>query len=70
MSDEPKTLSVPEAGRKYFDIGRNASYGAARTGDIPTIKVGNRLRVPVNALEQMLLVPSKTQRQGPETACA
>jgi len=24
--DEPKTLTVPEAGRVYFDLGRNASY--------------------------------------------
>ena len=27
--DEPKTLTVPEAGRRYFDLGRNASYEAA-----------------------------------------
>jgi hypothetical protein len=27
---EPKTLTVPEAGRVYFDLGRNASYEAAR----------------------------------------
>jgi hypothetical protein len=24
----PKTLTVPEAGRRYFDLGRNASYAA------------------------------------------
>ena len=27
---EPKTMTVPEAGRTYFDLGRNASYEAAR----------------------------------------
>jgi hypothetical protein len=52
--DEPKTLTVPEAGRRYFDLGRNASYEAARRGDIPTIRIGRLLRVPVVALEQML----------------
>ena len=52
--DEPKTLTVPEAGRVYFDLGRNASYEAARRGDIPTIKIGRLLRVPVVALERML----------------
>ena len=52
--DEPKTLTVPEAGRVYFDLGRNASYEAARRGDIPTIKIGRLLRVPVAALERML----------------
>jgi hypothetical protein len=52
--DQPKTLTVPEAGRLYFDLGRNASYEAARRGDIPTIKIGRLLRVPVVALERLL----------------
>jgi len=50
----PKTMSVPEAGRQYFDIGRNASYDAAKRGEIPVIKIGGRLRVPIVALERML----------------
>jgi hypothetical protein len=49
-----KTLSVPEAGREYFDLGRNAAYAAASRGDIPTIRIGKLLRVPVKALEDML----------------
>jgi len=52
--DERKTISVPEAGRTYFDLGRNASYEAARRGEIPTIKIGRLLRVPVVALERKL----------------
>ena len=52
--DEPKTMSVPAAGRKYFDLGKNGSYDAAKRGEIPTIKIGSRLRVPVIALERML----------------
>jgi hypothetical protein len=52
--EQPKTLTVPEAGRVYFDLGRNASYEAARRGDIPTIRIGRLLRVPVVALERML----------------
>ena len=54
MDDQPKTLTVPEAGRRYFDLGRNASYEAARRGDIPTIKIGRLLRVPVVQLERKL----------------
>jgi hypothetical protein len=54
MDAEPKTLTVPEAGRRYFDLGRNASYEAARRGDIPTIRIGRLLRVPVVALERKL----------------
>ncbi len=52
--DQPKTLTVPEAGRRYFDLGRNASYSAARRGEIPVIRIGRLLRVPVVALERKL----------------
>jgi hypothetical protein len=51
---QEKTLSVPEAGRKYFGLHRAGSYAAAHRGDFPTIRVGRRLRVPVVALERML----------------
>jgi hypothetical protein len=51
---EALTTTVPEAGRKYFDLSRGASYDAAKRGDIPTIKIGRLLRVPVRALEAML----------------
>ncbi len=55
MTDvQRKTLSVPEAGRDYFELGRNASYEAAKRGEIPIIKVGRKLRVPIVALEAML----------------
>ncbi len=50
----PKTLTVPAAGRAYFGLGRNASYAAARRGELPTIRIGRALRVPVVALERML----------------
>ena len=51
---EPKTVSVPQAGREYFDLGKNASYAAAARGEIPVIRIGGRLRVPVCQLERML----------------
>ena len=55
MKEEtPKTLSVPEAGRRYFDLARNSSYEAAKRGQIPVIRIGHKLRVPVVALERML----------------
>jgi hypothetical protein len=55
MSEEaPKTMSVPAAGKHYFDLGKNASYAAAARGEIPTIKIGRRIRVPVVALERIL----------------
>jgi len=54
MPEEPLTLSVPEAGAKYFNLSRNGSYDAAARGEIPTIKIGRLLRVPVRALERIL----------------
>jgi hypothetical protein len=52
--NDPLTLSVPEAGRRYFGLSRNGAYDAAARGEIPTIRIGRLLRVPVRALEQML----------------
>jgi hypothetical protein len=53
---DAKTLSVPEAGRLYYALNRGASYLAAKRGDLPTIKVGRYLRVPVAAMEKRLAV--------------
>ena len=50
----PLTISVPEAGRLYFDMSRGASYQAAERGDIPTVRIGRLLRVPIKALDEML----------------
>jgi hypothetical protein len=52
--EQPKTMSVPEMGKKYLGLGRNASYEAARRGDIPTIRIGRLLRGIVVAMERKL----------------
>jgi Helix-turn-helix domain len=57
--DFPLTLTVPEAGRRYFGLSRNGSYDAAARGDLPTIKIGKLLRVPVRSLEALLDGASK-----------
>jgi hypothetical protein len=61
MAEQPKTMTVPEAGKEYFGLSRNASYAAAQRGEIPTIKIGKLLRVPVMAMEEMLTAASKTR---------
>jgi hypothetical protein len=48
------TISVPAAGATYFGTCRTASYTAAKRGDIPTVKMGKLLRVPIRSLEAML----------------
>jgi hypothetical protein len=52
--DDQWTVSVPEAGRRYYGLSRNGSYAAAARGDIPTIRVGRLLRVPIRAIERVL----------------
>jgi hypothetical protein len=61
MDSEPLTLSVPQAGKRYFGIGRAASYAAAAAGQIPVIKIGGLLRVPVRAMERLLDAASGTR---------
>ena len=50
---ERRTITVTEAA-KILGIGRAAAYEGARSGDIPTIRIGKRILVPVVALERML----------------
>jgi hypothetical protein len=57
MSDQTLTITVPDAGKRYFGLSRNAAYAAASRGEIPTIRIGRLLRVPVKALERMLDTP-------------
>lgn len=51
--EKKATMSVQEAG-KFLGIGRDAAYEAARSGQIPVIRFGRLIRVPVGALERML----------------
>lgn len=47
------TIRVPEAG-ELLGLGRDASYAAAAKGEIPTLRFGRRLVVPVPKLLAML----------------
>jgi excisionase family DNA binding protein len=57
---KPLTISVPEAARR-LGIGRNQGYECAKRGEIPAIRLGKRMLVPVAAFEAMLVVQSKQQ---------
>lgn len=60
MNDELKqllsrpTASVPDVGKLCYDLCRNASYAAAKSGDIPTVRIGKLLKVPTSALRAKL----------------
>jgi hypothetical protein len=67
MTDDtaPLTLTVPEAGKRYFGLSRNASYDAAARGELPVVSIGRLKRVPVRLMERMLDTagqPPKRQR--------
>lgn len=47
------TMSV-EAAARELGISRNTAYECARTGQIPTVRLGRRLLVPRAALESLL----------------
>jgi excisionase family DNA binding protein len=50
---QPATMTIPETAR-HLRIGRRQAYEAAARGEIPTIRIGARVLVPVAALERML----------------
>jgi hypothetical protein len=61
------TASVVEAGL-VMGLARNAAYTAARRGEIPVLKFGNRLRVPLPGcakccLRACRIVPQKNDRR-------
>ena len=43
-----------EAFRREHGLGRALTYAAIRRGDIPHIRIGNRILVPTDALERLL----------------
>ncbi len=47
------TYTVEEAS-KILGIGRNQAYDAAKSGELPTLRIGKRILVPRVALERML----------------
>ena len=68
--DTPFTMSIPAAGKRYLGLGRNASYEAAKRGDLPIVEVGRLKRVLVRVLETRLesepsdVVGAKTMAQA------
>ena len=51
--NQRRTVAIDEAA-KILGITRNHAYRAAQSGDLPTIRLGKRLFVPVAALRRML----------------
>ena len=52
-SPQRQTITVTEAA-KLLGVGRNQAYEAVRRGEIPAIRIGRRLLIPIRALERKL----------------
>lgn len=48
-----QTVSIPEAG-EILGISRMTAYKLARSGEMPTIKLGHRKLVPLSWVNQLL----------------
>ena len=56
------TIPIPDAGKLFFGISRNAAYEAARKGDIPTVDIGGRKMAVVSAIAAKLGLPTNIGR--------
>jgi excisionase family DNA binding protein len=50
---ERRTLTVEQAG-EILGIGRGLAYELVRTGEIPSVRLGRRIVVPIAAIETIL----------------
>ncbi len=70
LADLPELLTVDEVAALYR-VSRTSAYDAVRAGDIPSVKIGRRVRVPKAALLRALGVeqaagPSEDPANGVE----
>lgn len=61
------TITIDEAASR-LGICRNSAYEAAKRGELPTIRLGGRILVPVAALQAMLESAGKTARPSASKA--
>lgn len=57
----------PDAGRA-LGLGKNRTYESARLGEIPTVRFGRSIRVPMAALRRMLENADQKPRGDREAA--
>ena len=48
-----RVTTVEEAGR-MLGLSRSAAYRCAAAGQLPTVRLGRKLKVPLDALDRML----------------
>jgi excisionase family DNA binding protein len=53
MKDHPLVMSVAEVA-KYLGVSKNLAYEGVHRGQIPSIRVGNSIRIPRAKLDEMM----------------
>lgn len=55
MKSLPQVTSVDSLiDREDWPLGRSATYEAIRRGDIPSVRIGRKILIPVAALEEIM----------------
>ena len=60
---ERPTCSVEELGR-ILGVSKNPAYDAVKRGDIPSIRVRGKIRIPTAPLRRMLGIEPAPQERG------
>jgi hypothetical protein len=64
----PETMTIPQAGRHYLGLGKNASYEAEKLGYLPSIPVGKKKRKVVVRIMERLMDAAGDQQPVPATS--
>jgi excisionase family DNA binding protein len=55
--DGRSSFTIVEAGCDILGLSRPSAYAAAKTGELPVVRIGRRCIVPRHALERLLVGP-------------
>ena len=64
---EAKTMTIAEAA-KLLRLGKNQTYEAARSGQLPTIRIGKRILVLTEPLKRLLGVSEDAREHNRQRA--
>jgi excisionase family DNA binding protein len=61
---DTEVLSVEQAG-SILGLGRTAAYDMVKRGELPVLRVGRRILIPVRALEKLLENGAESHHDSP-----
>jgi hypothetical protein len=61
MEIQEWTMPLPQFGKRYYGLGKSATYAAARNGLIPVIRIGGKWLGLVRVAEEQLSRPTKRE---------